>query len=447
MARASLLALALGMALSGAARAQTYAWPAEVAPKVAALSPAAQVFLKDEARLASFNLTTEKLSLAFSTRTAAEVENYVASLMKVVADSAYNPGEDYGAVALNQGATAFNAGMTLKPALFAQFRRDAGPVSVDHYMYQQSGIPTFAHAPVAVRKEDLVAGKVEVAFVGAGIDFSSGWRDGKHGPATLRATDWLVGNDVHTGVNPAMVLRLADYGDLAIDPMSVERTSEHVRFMIGEMASVGTVPFIVGGDHSLMFADVSAMTDVYGKGGFSVVQFDAHYEGEKNSDHLISDQQTVHRLIAGGIISPTHLVQVGVRGLEMTTAELGGLRGQGVRIHTMADVEKEGWQAIAAKVLDQVKAGPPKVFVSFDMSVLDPAYAAGSGRPVPNGLTMREAVPLVRTICAESKVIGFELLDPAPILDVSYRTAQNANYIMHSCLAGIALRKVKAGKP
>jgi agmatinase len=54
---------------------------------------------------------------------------------------------------------------------------------------------------------------------------------------------------------------------------------------------------------------------------------------------------------------------------------------------------------------------------------------------------MREAVPLVRLLCAQKKVVGFELLDPAPILDLSFKSAQNANYILHSCLAGMAQRK------
>lgn len=450
MARASVLALALALGVGGQAPvqaqsqtpAQSAAFPADVAPKVAALSPDKQAFLRDAARLAMFNLTTEKLADAFRARSAGEVDAYVASLMKVVADSAYKPGVDAGAVALNPKATAFNASMTLKPAMFDEFRRDPGPISLDHYMYQQGGFATFAHAPVAMRKEDLVAGKVEVAFMGVAADFSSGWRDGKHGPLALRMSDGLVGDSVYVGVNPSTVLRMADYGDIAIDPMSLERTIGHVRMMVGEAARTGAAPFVVGGDHSLMLANVGAMADVHGKGGFSVVQFDAHYEAEAGGDHFVSDNQAVHRLVAGGLLDPAKLVQVGVRGGEMTGAELAGLRAKGVRVHTMADVEKDGWQAIAAKVVEQVKAGPLKVFVSFDMSVLDPAYAAGAGRPVPNGLTMREAVPLVRTICAEANVIGFELLDPAPVLDVSYRTAQNANYILHSCLAGMAKRKV-----
>jgi agmatinase len=55
-----------------------------------------------------------------------------------------------------------------------EYRRAPGPISLDHYMFQKGGIPTFAHAPVAVRKEDLIAGKVEVAFVGIPSIFPAG---------------------------------------------------------------------------------------------------------------------------------------------------------------------------------------------------------------------------------------------------------------------------------
>jgi arginase family enzyme len=75
------------------------------------------------------------------------------------------------------------------------------------------------------------------------------------------------------------------------------------------------------------------------------------------------------------------------------------------------------------------------------MSVLDPGLVSGVGRPVPGGLTMREAIPMVRRICSETKVVGFDLLDTAPILDTSYTSTLSANYILHACLSGIAMRK------
>jgi len=411
------------------------------AAKIAALSPAAQAFVKDEARLALFHLTPAKLADAFRSRRPEEVAAYVASLMQVAQDAAFHPGKDASAMALNPTASAFNASTTLKPAMFDEFRREPGPISLDHYLFQKTGIPTFAHAPVAVRREDLVAGKVEVAFMGVPLDFSSGWRDGKHGPMFLRASDGLVGHDAAAGVDPATVLSLADFGDLSIDPMSVERTVDHVRFMVGQVASTGAAPFVVGGDHAVMYPDVAAIADTYGKGKFTLIQFDAHAEAESDSEHTLSDNQALYRLLRDGVITGGQVVQVGTRGPETSAADTARLARAGVTMLGMERVEKDGWDSVASKVIAAAKAGPGAIFVSFDMSVLDPAHASGAGRPVQGGLTMREAVPLVRSVCASGKVVGFELLDPAPILDPTYRSAQAGNVILHACLAGMAQRK------
>jgi agmatinase len=54
---------------------------------------------------------------------------------------------------------------------------------------------------------------------------------------------------------------------------------------------------------------------------------------------------------------------------------------------------------------------------------------------------MREAVPIVRRLCAENEVIGFEIVELAPMLDPTYRSALNANFIMHACLTGVAMHK------
>ena len=54
---------------------------------------------------------------------------------------------------------------------------------------------------------------------------------------------------------------------------------------------------------------------------------------------------------------------------------------------------------------------------------------------------MREAVPIVRRLCAESNVVGFEIVEINPLLDPSYRTALNSNAILHACMTGVALRR------
>ena len=60
---------------------------------------------------------------------------------------------------------------------------------------------------------------------------------------------------------------------------------------------------------------------------------------------------------------------------------------------------------------------------------------------------MREAVPIVRRLCAENELVGFEIVELAPVLDSTYRSALNANFIMHACLTGVAMRKLGITQP
>ena len=75
------------------------------------------------------------------------------------------------------------------------------------------------------------------------------------------------------------------------------------------------------------------------------------------------------------------------------------------------------------------------------IDVMDPAFTPGTGTPEPGGLTPRETFPLIRRLCAESNVVGFDLVEFAPERDPTYVTGLNANRIVRECLTGIAMRK------
>lgn len=456
MSRFSLIsALAAALLANGAVHAADPAPPAQLA----ALSAPQRAFIEDEANLKRFGLTKEKLYIILARQDNATAAATVDSLMKSVEAAKYQPGPteqptellepmgDMAAVPLNPAAGDYNSATVLRPAALDDVQREPGPFSLHRYVNEPDPIPTFANAPVAIRKEDLLAGKVQVAFVGVPLDLSSGWRDSQNAPDAMRAMYGSTGYDIYAGIDPALALNIVDYGNLSVDKMSVELSVDHVRKMIGEMADAGTVPFIVGGDHSIMFPTVAAMTDHYGAGKVGILQLDAHHEGARDQAHFITDEQSLGKLLQDRLVRGADVVQVGLRGPDVSPEDLAWLGKQGVKSFTMADIEGQGWQKILASALQAVRSGPENVFVSFDMSVLDPAYASGSGRPAPGGLTIREAVPLVRRVCAETKVVGFEMLDVAPYLDLSYATAMNGNYIMHACMTGIAMRKMGVKEP
>ena len=117
------------------------------------------------------------------------------------------------------------------------------------------------------------------------------------------------------------------------------------------------------------------------------------------------------------------------------------MRANEFRYHTMTEVERRGWDAVMKDVIKEAKDGPEYLYISCDIDVLDPAYMPGTGTPEPAGLTTRELFPLLRRLCAESNVIGVDVVELAPGHDPGYTTVHNTNRLVRECLTGIAMRK------
>jgi arginase family enzyme len=412
-------------------------FPAAITQKFSALSDEQRSFLASDAPLRLFN--ERQLNEAFEIRNPSQIAIYVSDMMSVLSGLAYNPTEDMGAIPLNTEATTFN-NLIRQPAALWTIRRDPGPFSVHRYIRPGSGIPTFAGAPVAINHEDLIAGKVEVAFAGVPQSMSSGSRDARNAPRNVRGSHGMADRNLYLLVDPAATLNLADFGDINVDRMALERSVDFITQEVKDIADTGARPFLIGGDHSVMYSAVKGVQTSRNT-GIAVVQLGAHSDTKRTGAHTLSDQDAAYRLLVEGVVNGPDLIQVGLNGPQLTEQNLLWLREQGVKYHTMAEVERRGWGSVLTRVLDEAKATRKPVFISLDVSVMDTAQMTAAGRAVPGGLTMREVMPLLRRLCAETEIAGFELADMAPMLDFTYVSALNANYLMNACLAGIALRK------
>jgi guanidinobutyrase len=385
----------------------------------------------------------------FRNRTPQEIEAAIDAMISVDQEQKFDAARDQPSIPLDTASPAFNSWKVQRPQVLNP-KREPGPFSLNRYAEGWfAAIPTFANAPVALTPEDLIAGKVDIAIVGAPLDMGSGYRGAKAGPLALRKLGHTAaGNDMNTMVDPSAELNIVDYGDIAVDNMSSERTVHHVRDMVREIAKTGAIPFIIGGDHSLEYPDVAAMADVYGKGKIGVVHFDSHYDAGRGRAHLIDHGQPVWRVINEGHVLGKNYVQVGLRAKSPDVETFNWMREQGFRYHTMPEVEKKGWPAVMEQAIKEAREGTDRLFISFDVDVIDPAFMTGTGTPVPGGLTMRDAIPIIRRLCAETNVVGFDLIEVAPVLDESnYVTALNSNAIMHACLTGIAMRRKGITEP
>lgn len=427
--------------------AQAPPMPADIERRLQQLPEKKREFLLSE-DAEYFVGTRQKLIKQLNGRSAEEIEAFVDGMIAVAEGSRFDPDHDLASIPLDTDSEDFNAWKVMRPKSLDPARKP-GPFSLSYYAGYQGyfGIQTFAGAPVAVYPEDLIAGQVDVAIVGAPLDMGSYYRGAGFGPRAMRNEYGAGGVDMYTMVNPSDELTIVDYGDIAIDNMSTERTVRHVRERVREIAETGALPFVVGGDHSLAYPDIAALADVHGKGSFGVVHFDSHFDAGQGEAHFIDHGQPVYRAIKEGHVKGENYIQVGLRGPWPGKWGFDWMRENGLRYHAMPEIEKKGWDAVMEAALAEAREGGKKIFISFDVDVLDPAFVPGTGTPVPGGLTMREAMPIVRRLCAENDLVGFELVELDPLLDNTYRSALNGNFILHACLTGVAMRRKGITQP
>lgn len=336
--------------------------------------------------------------------------------------------------------------------------REPGPINVQRYEggFPWIGIPTFFHLPVALTPGDLKAGQVEVAIMGA--ELVGGMRARTWGPMEMRNPHrsevyhmWgaFAMPELDSGVTALQELRVVDYGDAPMEPLSLERGIREVRKYVGEIARVEigggkrTIPVIIGGGHVLMYPDVAGLADVYGKKKIGVIHFDAHFDSSfAGFGHFVTHGNPVRKLVEDGIVDPKHIVQVGLRG--PTSSDLDGIRWtrqQGIHYHMMEEINQKGWNHVIEEAIKEAKDGAEYLFISFDVDVVDPSFIPGTSTPEPGGMTMREAIPIVRRLCAEANVIGIELVELRPDSDPGYTTMLNSKAILRQMLNGLAMRK------
>jgi agmatinase len=257
----------------------------------------------------------------------------------------------------------------------------------------------------------------------------------------MRALNTIAAPDVQSLVEPFEVLSVVDYGNVRIDNMSVERTIDHVTDMVAETAGTGAIPMIVGGDTSMLYPGVKGAARTHGESSFGLLHFSAHPDVERHGDHTISDRQAMFRLLDEGVVDGADTVLVGLRGPNVDADALQWLRDKSVRYHTMAEIRHRGFGNVLKRVLREVDEGPDAFFVSIDVSALAPAEMVAAGRVEANGLSIEHVTQAIRHVCAAKDIVGFEITDLAPMMDLSDLSVIQANAALNACLVGVAVRK------
>jgi len=131
-------------------------------------------------------------------------------------------------------------------------------------------------------------------------------------------------------------------------------------------------------------------------------------------------------------VRPDSTVLIGVRNLD--TREREQVLSSGVHVFTMKDIDRMGIAAVAERAIELAGTDTAGIHVSFDLDVCDPTIAPGVGTPVKGGLDYREAHMVMETVADSGRLLGLDMVEVNPILDVRNSTAQLGTELVLSAL-------------
>jgi agmatinase len=251
--------------------------------------------------------------------------------------------------------------------------------------------------------------------LGVPFDTATSWRPGaRFGPEAIRSASTLL-RPWHPGhgLDVFAATGAADGGDVAITPGNAERSADQIAQALSEVCGAGAVPLVLGGDHSVLLGELRAQTAAHGAPG--VVVLDAHadtwddYYGER-----LFHGTVLRRAVEERVIDPERSLIAGLRGPLYADSDLADARALGFELVSTEELRGQQPQAFAARVRERIAEGP--AFLSFDVDVIDPSAAPGTGTPEVGGLAAAEALALLRAL-AGVRFTGFDVVEVAPPYD------------------------------
>jgi agmatinase len=281
---------------------------------------------------------------------------------------------------------------------------------------------------------------VDAALVGIPFDTATSNRPGaRFGPEAIRAASISL-RPYHPplDVDVFASLSLVDWGDLEVTPGNAERTAAQIAAGLGPLVEAGVVPIVLGGDHSIVLGELRA--HVARHGPIALVLLDAHadtwdqYYGERYFHGT-----PFRRAVEEGLLAPERSLMAGMRGPLYSASDLADARELGFDLIGGDELRRMDPADYGRRVRDRVGHAP--VFFSFDVDVIDPAFAPGTGTPEVAGLFPHEALALIRSL-AGMRFCGFDVVEVAPPYDARAQiTAALAAAIAYEFLALTALTR------
>lgn len=278
-----------------------------------------------------------------------------------------------------------------------------------------SAVKTFFRLPQATLKDDF-----DVAIVGVPFDGGVSYRPGQRfAPTRVREVSAL-GRGYHwtRGENVFEKIKVADVGDCRTIPIDIKQTYQLIEDHFGKILKADKKFIAVGGDHSITLPLLRAVKKQSGE-AVSLIHFDAHldtYPAAWGCEY--HHGSFLRHAIEEGLVQPKSSLQLGLRGPLAGGDDLDFVRAKGVKSTTVDDIRVDGLEKFL-KGLPKFK-GP--TYITYDIDSLDPAFAPGTGTPVPGGLTTYEVQRIFRALEIKN-LVAADVVEYSPAFDHADITA------------------------
>ncbi|MFD0689972.1 agmatinase [Actinomadura fibrosa] len=300
--------------------------------------------------------------------------------------------------------------------------------------------PRFASGPRTFMRLPYIAdpmtatGRIDVAVVGVPTDSAVGYRSGaRFGPEAIRSASILLrDHNPETGVDVTR-LSMIDAGDAPVVPGYHDLTLERLEAHLRPFYERGVLPLLLGGDHSLVMAEMRALAAVHGP--VSVVHFDAHgdvlddYYGVKHFHGTM-----FRRGVEEGVVDPSRSVQAGMRG-SVHPEDVGSAEALGYEVIRWRELARMDPEEFGRRV--RARVGDRPVMLSFDIDFVDPAYAPGTGTPEVGGPDSHRTLELLRAL-GPLDYRGIDIVEVSPPYDHSHITSHLASVVAFELLGQVA---------
>lgn len=267
--------------------------------------------------------------------------------------------------------------------------------------------------------------KAQAVIYGMPMDWTVSYRPGsRFGPQRIREVS--IGLEEYSPYLDRELddVNYFDAGDIPLPFGNAAKSLELIGDYIRQLLQDGKIPVGMGGEHLVSWPVMKAVADKYDN--LAIIHMDAHtdlrveYEGEPLS------HSTPIRKIAE-YIGPKNVYSFGIRsGMK---EEFDWAKENGMQIAKFEVLEP------LKEVLPTLEGRP--VYVTIDIDVLDPAHAPGTGTVDCGGITSRELLASIHAIANSGvNVVGFDLVEVAPIYDQSEQTANTASKLLREMLLG-----------